>query len=571
MGGAMRTFPDPRPGIPRTDTPTAYLWWLVARYRASILLGMGYGVVCMLAQALMPAAIGKAIDAGLTARDRTALVLWGGLVLGLAVVQGVTGILQDRCAVTSRLGATYQTMQLVTRQVSRLGASLPGRVSTGEVVSVGVADITRIGAALAVTARGAGAVVTVVTVAVIMLSTSWQLGLVVLVGVPLMAGALAGLIRPLHARQQRLRDQQGEVTTLAVDIVGGLRVLRGVGGEAVFLDRYAAGSQRARRAGVLLARIESVLDGAKVLLPGVLVVVVVWVGAGAVLDHRLSPGQLVAFYAWAAFLAVPLSRLTQTADALTRGYVAARRIIQLLALEPTPRSSESVPGGLNGSATLADPDSGLTVRPGRITAVVCADPADATALADRLGRYADSAVTYGGVALDEIPVGELRRRILVAGNDAMLFSGPLRAELDPADRHDEALLRKRIEAASALDVIDAGPDGLDGQVIRAGLELSGGQRQRLRLVRALMAEPEVLLLVEPTNAVDAHTEARMAGGLRAARANATTVVFSTSPIVLDRADHVVFLAGDRVLAEGTHAELLADARYRGVVSREEAS
>jgi ABC-type multidrug transport system fused ATPase/permease subunit len=559
----VRKFPDPRPGTPPVNTPRAFLWWLGVRYRGSILLGMGYGVASMLAQALIPAAIGKAIDSGLAARNQSALLLWSAVVLALAVVQGVTGILQDRCAVTSRLGATYQTMQLVTRQVSRLGSSLPGRMSTGEVVSVGVADISRVGGALAITARGAGAVAAVIAVAVIMLSSSWQLGLVVLVGVPLMAGAVASLIRPLHTRQRRLRDQQGQVTTLAVDIVSGLRVLRGVGGEDAYLGRYAAESGRARHAGVLLARIESLLDGVKVLLPGLLVVVVVWVGADAVLDHRITPGQLVAFYGWAAFLAIPMNRLTRTADAITRGFVAARRIIRLLSLEPTLRSG---PGTVNGSGTLADPVSGLNVRPGRLTAVVCDGPA---ALADRLGRYVDSAVTYDGVELRLFPLDEVRRRILVAGNDAMLFSGPLRTELDPTDRLDDTLLQSRLEAASALDVIDALPDGLNGDVIGAGLEFSGGQRQRLRLVRAMMAEPEVLVLVEPTSAVDAHTEARIADGLRTARAHATTVVFTTSPIMLDRADHVAFLAGDKIVSEGTHSELLADTRYRAVVSRED--
>jgi len=399
-----------------------------------------------------------------------------------------------------------------------------------------------------------------------MLSSSWQLGLVVLVGVPLMAGAVASLIRPLHTRQRRLRDQQGQVTTLAVDIVGGLRVLRGVGGEDAYLGRYAAESGRARHAGVLLARIESLLDGVRVLLPGLLVVVVVWVGADAVLGHRITPGQLVAFYGWAAFLAIPMNRLTRTADAITRGFVAARRIIRLLSLEPTLRSG---PGVLTGSGTLADPVSGLTVRPGRLTAMVCDSPAEAAALADRLGRYVDSAVTYDGVELRLFPLDEVRRRILVAGNDAMLFSGPLRTELDPTDRHDDALLHKRLEAASALDVIDALPGGLDGDVVGAGLEFSGGQRQRLRLTRAMMAEPEVLVLVEPTSAVDAHTEARIADGLRTARAEATTVVFTTSPIVLARADHVVFLSDNTVVAEGTHTELLADTRYRAVVSRED--
>lgn len=221
------------------------------------------------------------------------------------------------------------------------------------------------------------------------------------------------------------------------------------------------------------------------------------------------------------------------------------------------------------SGVLAEPESGLLVRPGRLTAVACAAPADAAALADRLGRYADSAAEYGGTRLDELPLDEVRRRILVLRNDARLFSGPLRRELDPADRRDDELLESALDAASARDIVDALPGGLDAVIAESGREFSGGQQQRLRLVRALLVDPEVLVMVEPTSAVDAHTEARIAERLPAGRGGQTTVAFTTSPVFLARAHHVVYVEDAKVLAEGTHDELLTDRRYRSVVLREE--
>ncbi|GAA0659967.1 ABC transporter ATP-binding protein [Streptomyces malaysiensis subsp. malaysiensis] len=548
----------------------------------------------MVAQALVPAAVGKAIDTGIIARDQRALLLWGGAVVVLGVVQATAGILRDRAALTTRLGASYRTAQHIARQAARLGAALPKRVAKGEIVNAGVVDIGRLGDALAETARGSGAIVAIAVVAAILLHTSWQLGLVVLLGVPLMVGVVSLLLRPLHRRQQRLREQQAELTGRAVDIVSGLRVLRGIGGEEVFADRYRADSQRVRAAGVAVARVEALLDGAKVLLPGLLTTVVVWLGAHYVATGRMGAGQLVAFYGYAVFLVDPLRRLTNAAGRLTQGHVAARRITAFLALRPEFAPSAVAPAPYQGPAPLTDPASGLTVAPGRFTAVACESPADAATLAARLGRYTDSAVTLGDTPLADLPPDEIRRRILVADNDDRLFAGPLREELrgrgrgagpggrgrgaEPGGRGcgvglvgrgSDAVLERAVDAACARDIVEALPDGLDDLVEESGRNFSGGQQQRLRLVRALMADPEVLILIEPTSAVDAHTEARIAHGVGELRAGRTTLVFTTSPVVLDRADHVVYVQGAKAVAQGSHGDLLTDVRYRSVVAREE--
>jgi ABC-type multidrug transport system fused ATPase/permease subunit len=563
----VRTFPESNVDTPDRRSALRYLLWLAGRYRIPVLLAAGFGIGCTVAQALIPAAIGKAIDDGVVGRDQRALLWWGVAILALGAVQAVTGIMQDRCGLTASLGAAYRTTQLVTAQAARLGSTLARKASTGEIVSVGVADITQLGAALETSGRFSGAAVVILVVAGIMLSTSWQLGLVVLVGVPVMVWAVGLLIRPLHGRQQHLRDQQAELTTHAVDISSGLRVLRGVGGESEFLRRYRGMSQRVRAAGVRVAGVEAVLDAAKSLLPGLLLVVVVWLGADAVLGGRLSVGQLVAFYGYAVFLATPLRRLADGADRFTRGTVAAGRVVRLLSIEPEHMSGDTALP--QGPAPLVDPDAGLRVDPGRFVAVACATPSDAAMLADRLGRYTGTPVTFGGVALRDAPVAEIRSRILVVTNEDRLLHGPLRTELDPASR--AALLDGAIDAASARDIVEALPGGLDEVVVGDGHEFSGGQRQRLRLARALTADPEVLVLVDPTSAVDAHTEARIAARLREARSGRTTVVFTTSPILLDAADRVAVVVDGTVVVEGDHRGLRGDARYRSIIAREDAA
>jgi ABC-type multidrug transport system fused ATPase/permease subunit len=309
------------------------------------------------------------------------------------------------------------------------------------------------------------------------------------------------------------------------------------------------------------------------LLPGIFVVLVTWLGARLAVDGRIRPGELVAFYGYAAFLVIPLRTAAEAVDKVTRAYVGANRMLTILRIEPQVAEPEVTlpepPPGL----PLTDGRSGLVVEPGLLTCVVSAVPQEGVELFDRLGRFVDDdGVLLGGVPLGTLPVEVVRRRIVVSETDPMLFSGPLQDELDPWGRSTATQVLAAIEVASAEDVLDALPEGLAGLVEERGRSLSGGQRQRLVLARALLADPEILLLADPTSAVDAHTEARIARRLREARRGRTTVVLTASPLVLDQAERVVFLEDGVVAATGTHRELLhSSPAYRATVTREEAA
>jgi ABC-type multidrug transport system fused ATPase/permease subunit len=554
----MRSLPVADPGVPDHRSASRYLWWIVRLHRRTVLLGVALGVVWMLSQALMPAVVGRAIDAGVAARDSDALLRWVGVLLVLGLTQAAAGIMRHRCVVYNWLSAAYGTVQVTVRHASHLGATLPRRLATGEVVSIGTSDIAQIGNAIDISARGAGAVVAIVTVAVILLQASVRLGLVIIIGVPLLVAIVTGLIRPLHQRQQAYREHEGRLTTRAADIVTGLRVLRGVGGESTFAARYRTASQELRAAGVRVARVDSLLEAAQILLPGLFIAGVTWLGARFAVRGEITVGELIACYGYAVFLMVPLRTLTEAAGKLTRGHVAARRVVRLLSLRPDlAEPAEAVAPPDPASSNLFDPQSGVLIRPGRVTAIAAAVPEQAVEIADRLGRYVDGEVRLDGVRLDQLDRSMVRELILVAENGARLFSGRLRDELTGGVARSAERIRSLLTAASAQDIVDSLPDGLDAAVAERGGEFSGGQQQRLRLVRALLADPPILVLVEPTSAVDAHTEARIAERLAEVRPGRTTVICTTSPLVLDRVDQVVFVQDGRVAAEGSHPELLA--------------
>jgi ABC-type bacteriocin/lantibiotic exporter with double-glycine peptidase domain len=443
------------------------------------------------------------------------------------------------------------------------------------VVAVVASDAMRLGGLFDVFARMVGAVVSYVVVAVILLGTSRTLGLVVLVGVPILTALLAFIVRPLQKRQAHQREESGRLIGLGADTVAGLRVLRGIGGEHTFLRRYAGQSQQVRQVGYRVAGVQAALDAAQVLLPGVFVLVVTWLGARYALQGDISVGELVAFYGYSAFLVLPLRTATEFVDRFSRAHIGARKLIRVLAVQPDHRdhpdvarhAAEPAPG-----VPLVDERSGVVVEPGLLTAIVSARPEESAALADRLGRFGRDAagVRLGSTSLLDLPLETVRRRVVVSETDPRLFTGSLREELDPWGRYDDATILRTLSVASGEDVLEALADGLDSEVEERGRSFSGGQRQRLALTRALLTGAETLVLVEPTSAVDAHTEARIAGRLAAAREGLTTAVMTASPLLLDHADRVLFLQSGIVTARGTHHDLLhTNPAYRAVVIRGE--
>lgn len=574
----MRQLPYEDPGSPDLGSPARYLLWTARQQWRSLAVGTAYGITWMGAQALVPAAIGRGLDQGVSDHDLRASLSWSGVVLFLAALQAVAGVLRHRTAVANWLSASFRSMQLLGRHSAEVGVAIRRRLPTGEVVSAATNDALMIGGAFDISARLSGAVVSYLIVGVLLLTTNVLIGLVVLIGVPVMVLLLGPLMRPLQARQKVQREVAGQLTALGADTVAGLRVLRGIGGEPAFLARYRRRSVELRDAGVRVATLQAVLDSAQVLLPGVFLVTLTWLGARLAIQGKLSAGDIVAFYGYAFFLVIPIRTAVEAADKLTRSLVGAQRIIGVLETRPEIGDPPAPVGAPPAGSVLADATSGLVVTPGRLTGLVSSDPDETADIAQRLGRLVeDEGVTLGDVPLHLLPLHSVRHRILVAEAEPRLFTGTLRDELDPWGRAvDDGDVLTALRVAAADDVLDALPEGLDATVDEGGRTFSGGQRQRLALARTLLSDAEFLVLIEPTSAVDAHTEALVSGRLRAARHDdgsgsaRTTVVTSSSPLLLDRCDEVVFVRDGLVAARGTHRDLLAGhPAYRETVTRGE--
>ncbi len=591
---------------PDVRSPARFLFWLIGSYGWVVPAMTLAASSWMVPAALTPWILGRAIDAGVARGDTSAALNWVGLLL-LVIILGVgAGILFHTFAVRMWVLGIYGIQRRVSRQAVHLGHVLNRRVPTGEVLSVSSSDSDQFGATIESFGHVIAAAVSFGIASALMLTTSPTLGAVVLIATPLLLLASTPVLRPLSRAQSAERSESSSLTSLASDIVTGLRILRGVGGEHTFSQNYERQSQKVRALGVRLGTWQAVVEATSILLSGLLLVALVFLGSLRLLEGTLSVGELISFFGYAVFLTSPMQAFFDFAQKWVQGLVAAQKTLALLGADVPWASTGQA---LSTTPSLRDDVSGVTVHPGRMLGIVSADPDASAALADRLGLYLPQetpdpvddedlsgrarriarreriaaralraredaelagrawGVTADGVDYSSLDVADLRRSVVVSHTGAILFSGTLQTAVDPWGTHSREEAERTLIVASAEDIYDSLPDGWQGRIDEKGRGLSGGQRQRVVLARALLRDPDVLILVEPTSAVDAHTEARIAERLANHRRGRTTVVITVSPLLLRRCDDVAVLVDGVEVVRGSHEELRDHPEYHRVIAR----
>ncbi|GAB2728264.1 ABC transporter ATP-binding protein [Streptomyces bullii] len=535
-------------------------------------LGMGHQGC----EALVPVVIGVIIDEAVSTGSSAALLRW---LLVLAVVFLVLSTCYRTAArITDGAGehaAHRVRLDLGAKVLDPRGGADRGRLP-GALTAVATGDAARVGAVAAAVPYAMSALAGLAISAVALLRVSVPLGLLVLLGVPPLLWIGHRISRPLEQRSEVEQERAAHASGVAADLVAGLRVLKGMGAERAAVSRYRLTSRESLDAALRAARSRAWHDGAILALTGIFIAVIGLVGAHLAMRGSISVGDLVAAVGLAQYLLGPFQLLTYVNGEFAQGRASAGRIAEVLASPPAVTAGAArLPHPFAGRLRLRGVTHGalrrvdLDVAPGSLVGIVTKDPAAANDLLLCLGRELDP--DEGSVELDGVPLSELdpedaRRAVLVAHHDATLFESSLLENVRAgADRPAEDVARA-LAAATADEVAQALPDGVDTVLAERGRSLSGGQRQRVALARALAADPPVLVVHDPTTAVDSVTEARIAARLRELRRGRTTVLVTTSPALLAGTDRVVVLEAGTVSTEGSHPDLIAaDESYRAAV------
>ncbi|GLY15082.1 multidrug ABC transporter ATP-binding protein [Kineosporia sp. NBRC 101677] len=560
--------PDAEPSlqVDPTWSPTRLQIAIIASVWKYALTGFGLLTVFNVANVLLPVAVGRLIDAvvaplaGGARFDQVsgALTTWAAAIVGTYVLINVGYRLGGRAGWYGVQRAQFELSQLTLSRLldeRDLGASSqpPGRL-----LSLATSDARRACQSVYVSVYPPAEVVGLVTAAAVLVTIHPLLGLGVIVAMPVALVAMHFVAAPLRRRSEAEQAELADAAAAAADLVAGYRVIRGLHAQDTATQRYRKVSRGALRATIAARYAEAGFHGASVIV-GYLFAAGVTTAAGLLaLDGQLTVGQFVSVSSVAVTLIDPLHSLIGTLGSLlAMSQASAKRLLDLLSttLPPAARPAAKAESGPGVRALVVDQvplgeNVKLTecVKPGEFV-VLDLPPSARTALSDALALRSapgSGSITFAGSPLADLDPA-VRAEMLVAPHTPALLPGSVldnvRATGDDPVGQDVALAALGVAALKEEEL----PEGYHTAAGYGGWQLSGGQRQRIALARAVAAEPELLVLDDPTSSVDAVTEQAVAAALRAHRDGRATVVLTSAPAFRTVADRVITLEQEQTV------------------------
>ncbi|WND18081.1 ABC transporter ATP-binding protein [Streptomyces violaceus] len=574
------------------------LWPYVRPARARLFTAAFVAILASSVGLVIPLVLKWMVDGPVAHRDPAGVWLGALCLLLLGFAEALLFGLR-RWLVARPLAHVEASMRAdLYRHLQRLPVSFHDRWASGQLLSRGMTDLMLLRMFLAfpltfLLVNG----VTIVIGVIIMLLQDWTLGLVILgPAVPVMVTCVvfekryAGVAR-------RAQDQVGDLTTVVEESVLGIRIIKGFGRHRSQARAFRDLSGKLRGTELRKARLLATIWGVIVTLPEVAIGAALVVGVVQVADGGLSAGTLVAFLSTALALRWPVESIGFLLAMSQEAATATERYFEVMDEEVEEAEERRAAAVGSGSTTLADkglrfhdvqfryPDAppesrpvlqhiDLHIRPGESMALVGSTGSGKTTLTALVPRFYE--VTSGRITLDGVDITglsrqALRAKVAVAFEEPTLFSAAVGDNvLMGADGTAGTAELERALAVAQADFVHALPQGTDTQVGEQGLSLSGGQRQRLALARAVVGQPEFLVLDDPLSALDVHTEAAVEAALRDVLADTTALIVAHRPSTVLLADRVALLSGGRIAAVGTHHELLrTNAEYAHLMSGEE--
>lgn len=560
------------------------------QFKREVLIGPVFKLTEAVFELIVPLVMAQIIDVGIANGDRGYVLRMGGVMVLLGLVGLGCALICQYCAARASQGFGTVLRSEMFRHINTLSHGEIDQIGTPSLITRITNDVNQLQLAVAMLIRlVVRAPFLVIGATVMALLLDWKLACIFFVAAPLMALVLYLVMSRSIPFYRIIQKKLDRISLITRENLSGVRVIRAFSRQEKEKERFAQASEDQMSTSIAVGRISALLNPLTSAIINLAIAAVIWFGGFRVDAGGMTQGEVIAFVNYLNQILLAMIVVANLVVIFTKAAASATRVDEVLELHPSivnrvSRPAQEVEGSPEiafDAVSFAYPDAGayslsdisFTVARGQTLGIIGGTGCGKSTLVNLIPRFyevSQGSLKVDGVDVRDYPMDQLRGKVGIVPQRAVLFSGTLRQNMQwrKQDATDEEIWQA-LETAQAASFVRKMPDGLDSVILQGGKNLSGGQKQRLTIARALVGEPEILILDDSASALDFATDAALRQAIAkfsAGRGNRmTTIIVSQRANTVRYADQIVVLDDGKAAGIGTHEQLLESCQiYREI-------
>lgn len=545
------------------------------KYLKEVIIGPLFKLTEAVFELIVPLVMAKIIDVGIKNADKPYILKMGGVMVLLGVVGLCCALVCQYLASKASQGIGTDLRNDVFAKISSLSYSKLDKFGSASLVNRIISDVNQLQLAVAMLIRLVVRVPFLIIGATVMaFSINAKLAVIFVVIIPLVALSLYLVMSRSVPYYKRIQKNLDGISGIVRENLNGVRVIRAFSGQEREMERFGKAANSLMRENIRVGRISAVLNPVCYVILNFAIIAILYFGGQRVYDGSVSQGDIIALVNYMTQISLALVVFANLVVIFTKAGASAARVNEILDETPDIADGEGaseVEGapaiefknvyfdyGNNGEYELSD--LSFSIAKGETIGIIGSTGSGKSTLINLIPRFYDAAmgdVLVDGVNVKEYKLEELRKKIGVVPQKSSLFSGTVAENLTIGNENaSEDVLKTAVRIAQAEDIIERMPKGFDTFIAEGGRNLSGGQRQRLTIARALVCEPQILILDDSSSALDYVTDLNLRKAIKEETDNMTVLIVSQRAAAIKSADRIIVLDEGRIAAIGKHEELL---------------
>ena len=560
------------------------------QFKREVLIGPVFKLTEAVFELIVPLVMAQIIDVGIANGDRGYVLRMGGVMVLLGLVGLGCALICQYCAARASQGFGTVLRSEMFRHINTLSHGEIDQIGTPSLITRITNDVNQLQLAVAMLIRlVVRAPFLVIGATVMALLLDWKLACIFFVAAPLMALVLYLVMSRSIPFYRIIQKKLDRISLITRENLSGVRVIRAFSRQEKEKERFAQASEDQMSTSIAVGRISALLNPLTSAIINLAIAAVIWFGGFRVDAGGMTQGEVIAFVNYLNQILLAMIVVANLVVIFTKAAASATRVDEVLELHPSivnrvSRPAQEIEGSPEiafDAVSFAYPDAGayslsdisFTVARGQTLGIIGGTGCGKSTLVNLIPRFyevSQGSLKVDGVDVRDYPMEQLRGKVGIVPQRAVLFSGTLRQNMQwrKQDATDEEIWQA-LETAQAASFVRKMPDGLDSVILQGGKNLSGGQKQRLTIARALVGEPEILILDDSASALDFATDAALRQAIAkfsAERGNRmTTIIVSQRANTVRYADQIVVLDDGKAAGIGTHEQLLESCQiYREI-------